>query len=195
MCKVSNGNQKLGKIANISLTPCKACPKGVPCAKKGQCYALKALIYPKAAKNWADNLRQAKRNPAQYFAEITAYLERKSPKMFRWHVSGDILNQDYLERMKRVAIAFPNIKFLAFTKAHHLDFTGLPANLSIVASMWPGWGNENAVRAQGLSIAWMQDGTENRVSGSAIECPGNCDTCGVCWSLAKRGLDVVFNKH
>jgi hypothetical protein len=158
MCKVSDGNMKLPGIPNNALPPIKACPKGVPCAST--CYAQKAYrCYPSAKAAWDANLAELRRNPTSYFASICTYLEAKQPEFFRWHVSGDIQDQQYLD------------------------------------SMWPGWGNADAVKAQGLSIAWMQDGTETRIPSDAMKCPGRCDTCGACWGLAKRGIDVVFKKH
>jgi hypothetical protein len=44
-------------------------------------------------------------------------------------------------------------------------------------------------------IAWMQDGTETRIPKGAIECHGNCETCGLCYELPRLGVDVVFHKH
>ena len=41
----------------------------------------------------------------------------------------------------------------------------------------------------------MQDGTETRVPEDAIRCPGNCETCGLCYELPRLGRDVVFHKH
>jgi len=29
----------------------------------------------------------------------------------------------------------------------------------------------------------------------AVECPGNCDTCGMCWNLKQLNIDTYFNKH
>ena len=66
----------------------------------------------------------------------------------------------------------------------------LPNNLTIVISVWPGLRIPNSK----LPKAFMQDGTENRIN-NAIECPGNCENCGMCWNLSKLGKNVVFNKH
>lgn len=190
---ISDGNSKLGKIPNVSLVPVKDCGD-IPCAK--DCYALKALrAYPTVKVAWSRNSALARSNRESFFRDIVSYLEKNGPRFFRWHVAGDILDQSYLEEMKRVSLLFPAVRFLAFTKRHDLNFKALPSNLSIVASMWPGWGSVAAVRAQGLRVAWMQDGTEKRVSRGAIECPGNCETCGMCWNLKKLGRDVVFHKH
>ena len=40
-----------------------------------------------------------------------------------------------------------------------------------------------------------EDGSEVRVPKDAIECPGNCESCGMCYELDRLGRDVVFHKH
>ena len=189
---ISDSNSKLGKIPNISLRPGSDCGNSDPCIKN--CYAVKIYrMYPNVRNAWSDNSTIARENPSQYFADIADYLETKRPKFFRWHVSGDILNQDYFGEMVALAIRFPETRFLAFTKMHMLDFSSAPVNLSVVVSMWPGLPvPENQAH---MPKAWMQNGAENRVPESAIECPGICDVCGMCWDLGKLGRDVVFNKH
>lgn len=188
---ISPGNSKLGKhIPNISLTPCATCNPEAPCRSK--CYAMKAYRqYPNVKKAWDLNTALVKLNDIAFFEEVCRYLrEHNHPKYFRWHVAGDILNQDYLEGMKIVALNHPNTRFLAFTKKN-LDFSNLPANLQIVASQWPGWNNP----VEGLPKAWMQDGTESRENKESFLCPGKCDNCKVCWHLSETKQDVTFLAH
>jgi len=188
---ISTGNTKLGDIHNVSLTPCKSCLPGAPC--KTQCYAMKAYrMYPSVRDCWDANLIDATRNRDGFFDNIKEHLSKQRPKFFRWHVAGDILDQDYLDRMVHIAHHFPETRFLAFTKRHELKYRYIPDNLQIVFSMWPGFGN---TRKRSFRRAWMQDGTETRVPDDAIECPGHCDTCGMCWALDSIGHDVVFHKH
>jgi hypothetical protein len=191
MVNISKGNKKLGKnVANVSLVPCATCPADAPCRSK--CYAMKAFRqYPNVRKAWGENTESVKQNDIQYFEDICQYVEKKRPEYFRWHVAGDILNQDYLEGMKIVAKNNPGTRFLAFTKMHNLDFTNLPANLQVVISLWPNWG-ENKTN---LPVAFMQDGTENRVNGQEIQCPGSCANCKACWHLGELQKNVVFNAH
>jgi hypothetical protein len=191
--KISSGNKKTGKINAISFPPIKSCSNNIPCTDK--CYALKSYrMYPNVKKAWEHNLELLNKDRDLFFKEISFFIVAKSPKYFRWHVSGDIQDQDYLERMKFLANSFPKTKFLAFTKQHSLNFENLPPNLSIIASMWPGWGNP---KSTWLPKAWMQDGTETRIPGEAFECSGCCDSCHVCWEL-KKGLtvwDIILPKH
>lgn len=56
--------------------------------------------------------------------------------------------------MKNIAHQFPNTKFLAFTKRFDIQYRSLPDNLTVLASMWPKWGDPKIID---LPKAWMQD--------------------------------------
>ena len=189
LVKLSDGNQKVGKCPNVSLTPIKACGNCTQCAKN--CYALKSYrMYREVRAAWDGNLQLARGDRAHYFSQISEQLSkrRKPPRYFRWHVSGDILDQNYFDHMCGIAVRHSRTKFLVFTKMHALDFSRAPKNLRVVLSMWPGM----PLPTQQLPRAWMQDGTETRVPQDAITCPGLCEDCHACWGLK---CDVVFNKH
>ena len=194
---ISKGNRKLGDLMNISISPRTCCPEDVPCASDG-CYALRAYrLYPDTRKAWSRNGRIAKRHPDSYFRQIAARVAKIKPRLFRWHVAGDILNADYLQGMCRIAEENPETHFLAFSKAFDIvnryeDREAIPGNLVIVFSAWPRMKIDNP---HGHRVAWMQDGTETRVPEDAIECHGNCETCGLCYELPRLGVDVVFHKH
>ena len=194
---ISRGNRKLGAIMNVSLTPIECCPPGVPCANEG-CYALKPYrLYPGTRNAWKTNARIARTDPKTYFSQIARAIARKRPRYFRWHVAGDILSDEYLHQMCRIASHNPRTRFLAFTKAFNIvngyeNARALPGNLAVIFSGWPGMRIDNP---HGHRIAWMQDGTEDRVPENAIECPGSCDRCRICFALLKLDRDVVFYKH
>lgn len=90
--KISYGNSKIGRIANISLPPIMSCPKDVPCSIG--CYALKSYrLYENVRKAWDWNLKLLKDDPYDYFGSLIDQLKRKKQlKRFRWHVSGDIVD-------------------------------------------------------------------------------------------------------
>jgi hypothetical protein len=129
--------------------------------------------------------------------QIATRVAKAKPRLFRWHVAGDILSTDYLGGMCKIAAVNPTTHFLAFTKAFNIvnqyeADQALPGNLAIIFSAWPGMEFDNP---HGHRVAWMQDATETRVPADAIECPGNCESCGLCYELPKVGRDVVFHKH
>ena len=188
--KISDGNSKLGKIPNISLPPVKACGNCEECAK--DCYALKFFrMYPTVRNAWSGNWNCYKKSPVDYWDSIRQYLSKKAPKYFRWHVAGDVVDQDYLDKMSEIARDNPDTTFLVFTKMYELNYANVPDNLSVIISAWPG---KELFNPSGLPVAYMQDGHETRVE-NAIECPGLCQTCGMCFQLQKLGKNVVFDKH
>ena len=188
--KISNGNSKLGKIPNISLPPIKACGNCEECKK--ECYALKFYrMYPSVRNAWSVNWNCYRNNPKEYWNAISEHIGKKKPRFFRWHVAGDIADQTYLDVMAQIAQSNPETTALVFTKMYNLDYSNLPDNLSVIISAWPGKEIHNPFN---LPIAFMQDGTETRVENS-IECPGNCEQCGMCFNLKDLGKNVVFYKH
>ena len=189
---ISDGNRKMGSVPSISLPPIVTCNPNVPCAKSG-CYALKSFnLYPSVRQAYNKNLETFKTSPKDYFNAIDQWLHIRKPSIFRFHVSGDIPNKRYLTEMLKLAAYNPEIKFLAFTKKYNLlKGISIPKNLSIIASAWTGF----EMPDHEYPIAWLRDGEETRIPKDAIECHGNCETCGMCWSLKKLGKDVFFNKH
>ena len=198
LVSISSGNRKLGCVMNVSTTPGRCCPKGIPCASDG-CYANKLIRrFSSTRAAWRRNEDLAKHDPDSYFMQIAAQVAKVQPRLFRWHVAGDILNRDYLRGMCNIAVANPDTHFLAFTMAFEIvneyeDEEVVPSNLAIIFSAWPGMTFLNPHGRH--RVAWMQDGTETRVSEDAIECPGGCESCGMCYELDKLGRDVVFHKH
>jgi hypothetical protein len=119
--------------------------------------------------------------------------KRRNIKYFRFHVGGDIPNQQYYDLMVMTAKVCPDIKFLTYTKKYDLDFGTPPDNLSIVISTWPGWDLPPKECAD-LPWSYVQDNTEDRVM-NAITCPGLCESCRVCWDLKRLGKNVEFHYH
>lgn len=193
--RISEGNRKLGSVPSVSLPPVVTCGVDIPCAN--DCYVVRNMLggpYKKTiAKSYRANLEFIREDIAGFFDQLNRYIERRTPEFFRFHVSGDFISYNHLGHAFLTAEQFPNTRFLSFSKRFDLfgPAKAVPDNFSLIASMWPGWGS----RPDGYRAAWMQDGSETRIPDDAIECPGACDTCGMCWSLPKLGRDVVFPKH
>lgn len=195
--KISNGNSKLGNIPNFSLTPIKTCSEEAckTCAVEG-CYACKLYKLRKSVKDaWDWNTRLVLNDMDIVENELNKYFNAmNAPRFFRIHVGGDFVNHEYAEMWARVAKKAERTNFLAFTKQWEairgIEFAD---NVSIVLSDWP-----NTKIPKDLlelySVAWIDDGRDC-IPKEAIECPGNCSACGVCWSLAKMGIDTKFRKH
>jgi hypothetical protein len=138
---------------------------------------------------WGNNGQLATNDLDTYMLDILHYCQAKKPPYFRWHSSGDILNQEYYNHMVYIAEKCPNTKFLCFTKMHHLDYSLGAPNLAMYMSRWPGDTYKNF---GGHLEAWFQDGTEERYGAEAKECPGSCATCKYCFNGEGS---VVFHKH
>lgn len=188
---ISDGNRKVGSVPSISLPPVITCNPRAKCFK--DCYVLKSYrIYPSVRQAYQKNLDTYNSDADLYFESIDNWIRIRKPVLFRFHVSGDIPDRRYLAGMVKLAIDNPETKFLAFTKRYNLNklFKNVPDNLSIVISAWPGM----RLPKTSLPIAFMDDGKEKRIN-NALECFGNCETCGMCWSLKTIGKNVVFKKH
>ena len=198
---VSTNNSKLGIIPNLSLSPVKSCVSGAPCKKS--CYAVRLCgRYPNARKAYEKNLKVLKNNSLEFFTNIHSYLKCFSPRFFRAHSSGDfqigdnIESQDYVNGWFEIARQYPEIKFLAFTKCYHLDFSNAPENFAIIFSAWFDYPMPEILPPGVRGIAWVQnaDGYENRIPADALACSGKCDECFQCWDMA-QGENVVLPLH
>lgn len=194
---ISKSNSKMGNIPSVSLPPIVTCKNCESCAKK--CYAAKLCrIYPSVRNAYNNNLDLLKEDRATYFSQIEEAATMTT--FFRWHVSGDIIDCDYLDRMCKTARKCKSTHFLAFTKnyedvnayfANHKK----PRNLQIIFSL-PFDGSEinNPHNLPTAGVIF-----KNQVPADNWKiCGGNCQECacrGVgCWEL-KKGETIAFYEH
>jgi len=125
------GNHKLSKSIGIFTLP------RTTCIGKGEC---DSFCYAKIFETMPSviNYRNHKLKISKYksFESLMAKaIENSNFKKIRLHESGDFYNQIYLDKWKRITAKFPNIKFLAYTKALDLDlWSNLPKNFIIFQS-------------------------------------------------------------
>lgn len=121
-------------------------------------------------------------------------------RFFRWHVSGDIVDIDYLRHMVKIAEELPHTMFLAFTKQYDIvnqfvaEGGSIPNNLKIIFSAWKGFPMNNPYDFPTSEVIFK----DTEIQDSWKICGGNCSTCacrGVgCWELQK-GETIAFYKH
>ena len=194
---VSNGNIKIGEIKSVSLPPIITCAENCTCAKK--CYAMRMYRRFKTTKNAYDNnLEILNNNPAEYWKQVNDALY--TSRFFRFHVSGDIPNYEYLVNMVEAAKENSHCDILAFTKRY--DFvnkliengTEIPANLHILFSEWKGMDMENPHNMPVAHVIFK--GEEPKAEWNI--CNGNCFECAKdkmnCWKLNK-GEHIAFYEH
>ena len=194
---ISKGNTKMGSIPSVSLPPIITCKNCSSCSK--DCYAAKLCrIYKSVKAAYDRNYEILKADRNAYFTQVKA--AAMVNRYFRFHVSGDIIDQDYLDRMVKVARECKGTTFLAFTKNYE-DVNAYfakhkqPKNLKLIFSLpFDGAIIDNPHNLPTAAVIFK--GKEPDASWKI--CGGNCTECacrGVgCWEL-KKGETIAFYKH
>lgn len=188
----------MGSIKSISMPRIQTCAPGVPCAKT--CYVSHFDWRTTVRNAYDNNLNLWLSDPDGF--EVQATAAAYGSYYFRWHVSGDIVDMNYLKMMCRVADKLQRTQFLAFTKKYDLvnsfltSGNKIPSNLHILFSSWP---NYNMNNPYNLPVAYVsfKDGT-CEAPADANECSGHCEDCAYagknCWVLGPGG-SVVLREH
>ena len=200
---ISMGNTKMGAIQSVSLPSILTCRKDCDCSKI--CYARKIeRLRPAVARAYQNNLEILTNDPSRYWREVEASI--MTSRFFRYHVSGDIPDTKYLERIVLLGRKHKHCEELIFTKKYELvnewmrmhgySIDDLPRNLHIVYSVWRGLKCPNPYGFPEAHVRYKDGFTT--ASMDAHECGGNCTECATmdsgCWVL-KPGEQIVFNQH
>lgn len=204
---ISLDNTKTGNVASVSMPPG---PKGtcgrnsLVCWHPAGCLAWKLYMgYRKAfvAPAWDRNYRLWQEDPDDFFGQIYDWLRANNPEHWRWFIGGDTPHHLFSARALDLMAEFPLTSFMAFTKnplrwrngAYRTgrdEIRPLP-NFNLLVSAWP----QAPMPAgyEGLPVAWMQDGTEDRIPPGTTVCHGGCVECEHgCWGDPS---DKTFPKH
>ena len=199
---ISKGNIKMGQIQSVSLPPIVTCSSLACkfCGKK--CYARKICKLRRTVKESYDNNLDILLNDKELFwREVNAAVALTT--YFRFFVSGDIYDKDFLENMVLCARKNKHCNILCFTKKYslvneYLEHHRLPKNLNIVFSAWKGLEMPNPFNLPTAEVMY-KDGTSTAEEGKKyIYCSGNCSECisekRSCWNL-KKAEGVIFAEH
>lgn len=184
---LTNGNRKIGKVLNVSLMPIMTCGNCKEC--KHLCYDVKACLqYRTVLDARIRNTVLAMNHRDEFFARIDEKCRRRRKnKFFRWHVSGDILDLDYFERMVKIAKNHPTFIFWTYTKMYNIvneycrryGKDSIPSNFTIMFSEWDGMKLDNPFNFPIFTVR-LKDGNVNHTFewfDGLHKCPGNCDIC------------------
>ncbi len=143
--KYTTGNTKLNKIegtVGLGLPAYRSADGFVVCKNAGACAS---LCYARAGMYLMRNVREARefnlailrKSIPDFTAKVMADLRAMSwVKVFRWHDSGDVLNNEHLQALYSIARAFPKIRFYMYTKMMDLPlYVNKPRNFSVTQSM------------------------------------------------------------
>lgn len=201
--KISPGNSKLGSIPSISLPAGTTCRDDCECRAK--CYANRLERIRKSVRDaYHHNYQILKCTPDTYWREVEASIMMS--RFFRFHVSGDIPDKNYLIHLIDIAERNSHCEILCFTKKFSIvndvvaemisGGESLPENLHLIFSGWKNLKMENPFLFPEAHVKF-KDGTTT-AREDAVECGGNCTECalteGGCWTL-KSGEQVVFDEH
>lgn len=197
--KISNGNIKLGNIPSVSLPAGITCRSDCECQKK--CYAKKLERLRKTVREaYRHNLDVLTQSPETYWREVEASIMMS--RFFRFHVSGDIVDEAYFIHMVEIAERNPHCQLLCFTKKFSIvnDYLEagkvIPDNLHIIFSAWRNLEMDNPFNLPEAHVRYRDGFTT--ANDTAKECGGNCTECAIteggCWNLS-NGEQVVFNEH
>lgn len=197
--KISDGNSKMGKIPSVSLPAGKTCRNDCECNQK--CYAKKISRLRKTVREaYESNYTLLRDHSEIYWREVEAAIMMS--RFFRFHVSGDIPDRDYLMNIINVASYNKHCEILCFTKKYDIvndvlsSGVEFPSNLHIIMSAWRGLEMDNPYDLPEAHVRY-KDGTTT-ARDNAVLCKGNCSDCAItesgCWTLSK-GEQVVFNEH
>lgn len=197
---ISKSNIKLGMIPSVSLPPIVTCSPNACkfCGKK--CYARKMCkLRPSVKESYENNLDILLNDKDKFWREVSGSMALTT--YFRFFVSGDIYDKDFLENMVLCAKKNKHCSILCFTKKYslvneYLEHHRLPKNLKIVFSVWKGMECFNPNNLPEAHVLY-KDGTTTAKDGAKY-CSGNCTDCCVnnkgCWTL-KKGEQILFKEH
>lgn len=196
--KISPGNSKMGSVPSVSLPAVITCRE---CDCHQKCYARKLERLRPAVRNaYLHNLDVLRNDSDTYWREVEAAI--MLTRFFRFHVSGDIPDREYLDKMIEVASRNIHCQILCFTKKYEIvneliaDGRGVPSNLHLIYSAWDNLPLDNPYN---FPVAYVRyrDGHTSAPDNAKI-CGGNCSDCatvdGGCWTL-REGEAVVFDEH
>lgn len=196
----SRSNTKVGKnFPSVSFPPLVTCIK---CGCNDVCYALKHIyiLYENSRNAYNRNWHIYCTDKEKFWREVISVVMIN--KLFRWFVSGDIPDYDFVVRMCDVMTNNPHCQAICFTKKfdlvnEYLDKGGsIPDNLHLIFSAWKGLDMKNPYHLPECHIMY-KDGTTTASDG-AKWCSGNCTECFFeqknCFTLQK-GEQVLIKQH
>lgn len=219
---ISFGNKKLGKnVMTFSLLPtgdiltdasgkplcnvvgsCAGCDGNC----KNVCYAKKYVqrFHNTCVKAYAENTILARFDCDRLFSEIQKAIDSTFVSVFRFHVSGEIISENYLNHIIDLASANPTVRFYTYTK--RIDMVNktsanrrFPENLVILFSEF----NNEINNPFDFPVFAYDDQTTNKYN-DVFHCPAvdknghetgiTCSACKRCM-FAKTGEKIAVYSH
>ena len=196
---ISGKNSKMGEVASVSTLPYLTCPARCKGTCAGECYAAKIANLRKSVLiSYSRNTALAILKPDLYWQGIRYAMAGR--RFFRFHVSGDIMNEQYFAEMVESCRQNPHCQVLAFTKRFEIVNAWISENGSLPENMhllFSGWDNMRPVNPYHLPETTVY-GKDEEPAEEWLLCGGCCHECGCrgtgCWK-AQTGETIAFRKH
>jgi hypothetical protein len=195
---ISSGNSKLGRIMNFSLLPYYDCGSARNVCGK-HCYAVCITNRWRTVRNcWTKN-SQAIHKDLNNLNNINLSLKSEPCNLFRIHVGGDFISQEYLNIWSEIASNHQNTIFTAYTKQYDLNYKNMPPNMNIIFSMWNGI---DVPRNNSFLKAWIE--TDSRIPELTKQCSlfqkqkhkhtmkKTCNGCRICYDISNNSRDIIL---
>lgn len=204
----SSENRKIGRVLNVSTAPIVTCGHCAHCS--GHCYDIKACLqYPGAMNARANNTAIATMDRVRFFSEIGEKMDRRRKNLYmRFHVGGEIMDMDYLNRMINTArehgARYKSI--WTYTKEHELVNEYVKSHggnkrcvTDYITVMFSHWYGTEVINPYGFPVFWtvatQEDVDRCRADGVTWKCPGNCDICKEAYRGCIAGESVYAWLH
>jgi len=129
------GNTKLSRAVGIFNLPTwiTCVGKTILCTKI--CFARRPELFRPAVLPYRQRNLEESQDPG-FVDKATREIKDRKIKYVRWHESGDVYSQEYLNKIYEICKACPDTRFWMYTKSHCVfDWSGKPANLAIYLSI------------------------------------------------------------
>lgn len=193
---ISTGNNKVGRIKNVSVAPgitCGNCPIKAICYDRNACNFRKTVLFARAK-----NTAIAYFDRDRFFTEIkNAMSDRCKRKAFRFHVGGEIIDIDYFNRMCNLARLRPEWTIWTYTHRHDIVNTfiaqggTIPENLTILYSCDRDSVCDNPYKMP-IAYTVLKGDT---APADCYKCTGNCEYCYEHKCGCPVGMSVAFDEH
>ena len=188
---LSKGNHKLPtSTAIFNLPSGRTCPgRTAKCLK--HCYAKKAerqypAVLPFRMRNWDTSKTD------RFFDLISGELSRSRViTTVRIHESGDFYSEEYFRKWVDIALAFPELKFYAYTKVVTLGTKFRPDNFTLLLSDDDSVYTNHWNNFEGVTTVTPKNGVPEK---GWFVCPGSCRTCNKCYDSSENKR-VTFEEH
>ena len=186
---VNNDKTNEPSVSTLPGITCGNCKECLP-----YCYAIRMIYkygynYENNAQlqSWAKNTSIMQRDLDYFFAEVDAWLTENEIVFdaFRFHVSGEIVSEEYFAHMVQIAKNHPTVFFWTYSKMFdvvngYCDKNGgkenaIPDNFVIMFSAWIGLDMENPYHFP--EFIFVPRAEKEEFADAGFHCPGKCRIC------------------